>query len=203
MTVASLYSPEQVAEFETISRLIAALLNEGYVKAKPTVCSTPIGIANGALLYNAGLDSGNVARIFIALSSADAGCFKDDHIFHPADFGMPVLVYGHVEQRNALQGSTEHASLGTIVELLCTASADDKAQWANVLIELQNSAANQGIFSYGSQQRRYEYTNKSVAWFAQAIDIGRPNLSSSAIQWEQALVTGHPSHPVSTRWILQ
>jgi hypothetical protein len=61
----------QVAEFETISRLIAALLNEGYVKAKLTSQSTHTGNANGALLHKAEPNNGTVDRILIALLAAD------------------------------------------------------------------------------------------------------------------------------------
>ena len=131
----------QVAEFETISRLIAALLNEGYVKAKLTSPSTPTGNANGALLQKAEPDNGTVDRIWIALLAADTACLEDNHTFHPADFQMPVHVYRHHGRAEDAYGPAEDASLETVVELLC---GGDKAHWGQVLLELQNSAANQG-----------------------------------------------------------
>jgi hypothetical protein len=185
----------QVAEFETISRLIAALLNEGYVKAKLTSQSTPTGNANGALLHKAEPDNGTVDRIWIALLAADTACLEDNHTFHPADFQMPVHVYRHHGRAEDAYGPVEDASLETVVELLC---GGDKAHWGQVLLELQNSAANQGTL-FLSKKHASEANNKSAAWFAQSITVPRPDLSSSALQWEQALVTGHPSHPVSLR----
>jgi hypothetical protein len=179
----------QVAEFETISRLIAALLNEGYVNAKLTS-----GNPNGAFLHNAVPDNGTVGRVWIALLSANTACFKDDHTFHPADFQMPVLVYKHPD------GPAEEASLETVVELLCTIAADEEAHRDQVLVELQNSAANQGTFFLRKPNIGLDRSaNKSAAWFARSINATRPDLSSSALEWEQALVTGHPSHPVSFR----
>jgi hypothetical protein len=131
----------QVAEFETVSRLIAALLNEGYVKAKLTSQSTPTGNANGALLHNAVPDNGTVDRVWIALLAADTVCLEDNHTFHPADFQMPVHVYRHLGRAGNAYGPAEDASLETVVELLC---GGDKANWGQVLLELKNSAANQG-----------------------------------------------------------
>jgi hypothetical protein len=199
MTAAALPGvSRQAAEFETISRLIAALLNEGYVNAELISCPTPTGNPNGAFLHNAVPDNGTVGRVWIALLSANTACFKDNHTFHPADFQTPVLVYKRLGDARNPYGPAEEASLETVVELLCTAAADEKAYWGEVLVELQNSAANQGtLFLYKPNIGLDRSANKSAAWFAQSIDVTRPNLSSSALQWEQALVTGHPSHPVS------
>jgi hypothetical protein len=94
MAVSSPYGNiQQLAEFETISRFVAALLNEGYVKATPTVCSTSVGATDGVLLHDVlrnGRDSG---RVWIALSPTNTRRSKDDHTFHPADFGMPVVLF--------------------------------------------------------------------------------------------------------------
>jgi hypothetical protein len=191
----------QVAEFETISRLIAALLNEGYVEAKITSQSTPTGNTKGALLRNLAPDSSAVGGVWIALHSADAytSIEKGSHIFHPADFRMPVLRYSDLAQAEEADSLAEDASLETVVELL---SADDReANWGQVLAELQNSAANQGTRTTCIQTELLVWASslasKSAAWFSQSVNQRRPDLSSSALQWEQALVTGHPSHPVS------
>jgi hypothetical protein len=83
---------------------------------------------------------------------------------------------------------------------LCTIAADEEAHRDQVLVELQNSAANQGtLFQRKSNIGLNRSANKSAAWFARSINATRPDLSSSALEWEQALVTGHPSHPVSFR----
>jgi hypothetical protein len=199
MTAAALPDvSRQAAEFETISRLIAALLNEAYVNATFTSCSTPTVNAHGAFLHNAVPDNGTVGQVWIALHSANTACSKDNHTFHPADFQMPVLVYNHLGNARNPSGLAEEASLETVVELLCTAAAGEKAHWGQVLVELQNSAANQGtLFLHTPNIGPDRSANKSAAWFAQSINVARPNISSSALQWEQALVTGHPSHPVS------
>ncbi|EME83988.1 uncharacterized protein MYCFIDRAFT_162844 [Pseudocercospora fijiensis CIRAD86] len=92
---------------------------------------------------------------------------------------MPVMVRSGASASDFVK-ETEPATILTIARSLFDIDEKlfDEDSWDQILSQVKNAAQNQ------------------VAWFRWAMKQPRPQITSSALDWEQALVTGHPAHPM-------
>lgn len=128
----------QLAEFETITRLLACLLNESLAcataAARPSIDSSSTGV----LIKSKKERHADRSQIWIASASQELlGLVEGKHLWHPADFRAPVL---------RIDGTRDgSASLDDVIEVLLEALADEWESGVNsTAAQLRNAALNQG-----------------------------------------------------------
>ncbi|PIA89487.1 hypothetical protein CB0940_06892 [Cercospora beticola] len=172
-------SLSQLAEFETISRFVACLLNESLacatVAARPSIDSGSIGVLIGSKKRN----NTENPQIWIASASRELQALVEGkHLWHSADFRAPVLRIDGIRE--------DPASLDDVIEVLLVPLAGEwESGVKSTANQLRNAALNQAV------------------WFEFYARHDRPDLNSTSMQWEQSLITGHPSHPMHRACIAQ
>ncbi|KAF7194679.1 NRPS-independent siderophore synthetase rfs [Pseudocercospora fuligena] len=174
------------AQFETTSRIIAALLNERLIDAIDGKC--PISpSANGIFLTRRASQAPKQVIWIATVEQSHAVVARGTNVFHPADLRLPVLVRSEASASSEFVKETEPAAVLTAAR--CLFDIDEKLfdedSWKQILGQVTNSSQNQ------------------LAWFRWAMKQPRPQITSSALDWEQALVTGHPAHPMHRSCVSQ
>ncbi|KXT04176.1 hypothetical protein AC578_55 [Pseudocercospora eumusae] len=174
------------AQFETTSRVISALLNERLVDSIDGEC--PISPSVKGIFLTRRASQAQRQVIWVATEGqSHAAVTKGTKGFHPADLRMPVLVRSSASASADFVKETEPATILTAARSLFDIDEKlfDEDAWKQILSQVTNASQNQ------------------VAWFHWAMKQPRPQITSSALDWEQALVTGHPAHPMHRSCVAQ
>ncbi|KXT17062.1 hypothetical protein AC579_4327 [Pseudocercospora musae] len=174
------------AQFETTSRVIAALLNERLVDAIDGECPISPSV-NGIFLARKASQAPKQVIWIATAEQSHLAVTKGSNGFHPGDFKMPVLVRSGASSSSDFVKETEPATILTAARSLFDVDEKlfDEDAWKQILSQVTNASQNQ------------------VAWFRCAMKQPRPQITSSALDWEQALVTGHPAHPMHRSCVAQ
>lgn len=172
-------SSAELGQWNTTTRLLASLLNDHMILATPSQLHGGPGLTLHGKQSEPDLES---PAIWIGLS--DAGQLrlvteniKDNAAVFPGDFAPPALIttLGAPEKGSELNLHPAHLfnSLRPVLPPV------DDARWDEVCRELTNSAENGRYWS---------------DWYSSRKPL---SFKSTRLEWEQALYTGHPLHPVS------
>jgi hypothetical protein len=221
---------EERAKFETTRRLLASLANECLVHS--TILK-PSKVDDGSPLWLClserapdpesrhrrctRTSTSNCSRIWVALSSADIKSADDlemkkdavitSHgVLDPEDLVPPVIVEVDTSSPDSTNRRRVELNPGVLFGLMYPWFGDDHEPDGirdQIIEELEDSAANQGLFTTQHFIRLYMHIlTKSVSterWFEAAQKTPPPELHSPSIKWEIAMIRGHPTHPVSSK----
>lgn len=172
-------SSAELGQWNTLTRLLASLLNDHMVVATPCIRGR-----SGLTLHGIHASSEPQSpAIWIALSEAgqlrlvDHNTKNNAAVF-PEDFAPPAVAttFGAPETRSDLDLAP--ARLFNHLRPVLNAPPVDDDRWDEICRELTNSAENG------------HYWNE---WYRHRKPL---SFKSSRLEWEQALYTGHPLHPV-------
>lgn len=174
-------SSAELGQWNTTTRLLATLLNDHMILATPSsVRGTPGLILHGV----SAVSEPRSPAVWIALSEAGQVRLvvhnpKNNTAVFPGDFSPPAVLttYGAPETGSEL--NLHPASLFNHLRAVLDAPPVDDARWDEICRELTNSAENGRYWS---------------EWYSQRKPLA---FESTRLEWEQALYTGHPLHPVS------
>ncbi len=187
------HSLKEQAAFETTSRLLACLVNEGLVKAFTCSNGTCLclrnpqetGTGSDELIVSVGL-----SEVF-----AENATFKlTKSLLHPEDLRLPVAIRhatGDVQYK-----TTEPDPVALFDAIYPWLGGNEDAR-RQIVQELMSSAGNQGELRPALIVRGRICTDRVIAeWFQIAAHTTPPELGSPLIDWERAIIRGHPTHPV-------
>lgn len=172
-------SSAELGQWNTTTRLLATLMNDHMVVATPSRVRDEAGVK---LHSERGDSDPSSPAIWIGLSEAGQLRLvthnkKNNAAVFPGDFTPPAIMttFGGVQPGSDL--NLHPASLFNHLRPVLPQVDDDR--WDEVCRELTNSAENGRYWS---------------DWYSSRKPLG---FKSTRLEWEQALYTGHPLHPVS------
>lgn len=170
-----------LGSWNTSTRVLASLLSDGLVAATPA----PASINGEAyLLIHGKQATPSTPAVWIGLSRAGQQRLADGGAALPAvfpgDFAPPVATTTYGDKgENGVTTYTPAALLSHLRPIIDNPTPIDDGCFKTICSELGNSAANGANW---------------IDWYRTQKVLG---LRSSMLEWEQALYTGHPTHPVS------
>lgn len=174
-------SSTELGQWNTTTRLLATLLNDHMITATPrSVRDEP-----GLLLHGTRESSEPQSpAVWVALSEAGqlrliTHNSKNNAAVFPGDFAPPAVIttFGAPETGSDL--NLHPASLFNHLRSVLSVPPVDDDRWDEICRELTNSAENGRYWS---------------DWYSHRKAL---SFKSTRLEWEQALYTGHPLHPVS------
>lgn len=205
-------SRNQAAEFETTSRLVACLVNEGLVNAT-VVDSTKSDITTWIELHDSKNTQAHAARLGIKVAASShaklAGIRKPPGLFLQPDDLIPPVIFEYRSDGSALGGSKElltcHPSelFDVIANWFLDQGLMESAVQKQITEELTNSAQNQGVPYPSFSDDDPLNSIRLEEWLRVASEESAPELTDPSIKWERAIIRGHPTHPVSALFLLQ
>lgn len=172
-------SSAELGQWNTTTRLLASLLNDHMISATPSRVRDEPGLTLHGQRDESDPES---PAIWIGLSDAGqvrlvTNNIKGNAAVFPGDFAPPALIttFGATGKGSDLNLHPAHL-LNHLRPILPPV---DDARWDEVVRELTNSAENGRYWS---------------DWYSSRNPL---SFKSTRLEWEQALYTGHPLHPVS------
>lgn len=172
-------SSAELGQWNTSTRLLATLLNDHMVVATPCVRGR-----SGLILHGIGAFSEPQSpALWVALSEAGQLRLVDHNIkantaVFPEDFAPPAVTTTFASPDIRSGVDLAPASIFNHLRPVLNAPPVDDDRWDEICCELTNSAENG------------HYWNE---WYRHRKTL---SFKSSRLEWEQALYTGHPLHPV-------
>ena len=187
-------SLRRLAQFETCRRLIACLVNEQLIAASVRLDDARFEHSR-CLRASARQVTENSPTecILVGLNqdfTCDAGPI-DARCLDASDLSLPILIIANGSRELGLKP-------GNLFETMSSWFPVDIAPEVKSQIkqELTNSAENQGLYVTLNRNKIPTEAHCDLeAWFRLLANYV-PELTSSLIDWERAIVTGHPIHPV-------
>lgn len=136
------YTVDEVAQYETTSRVVASLLNEELIRATARHSPVASGPRRGLLLQSYKASEAE-NQVWIALGEEDNFSRTADGItYHPADFRLPVLV--RAPAASEFRRETKPERVAEALRPLLNVDQLQEAAWQSILAQLKNSSENQG-----------------------------------------------------------
>lgn len=187
--------------WETSSRLLATLINEGLVQISVAYGSKEgdLGLRiaprdefvdqfSGSLLVGLHMRTQNVERSIMSMLPIS-----------PDDLALP-LTWEPANASHQTQGVSTDP--GTLFDLIFPWLGYDSACKPQIVAELSCSANFQSRADIRSPLSLHRLTCMKEKWLQQASSRSEPSLHSPLIDWERAIIRGHPSHPVRSLHLL-
>lgn len=174
------FNSEELGKWQTSTRLLASLLNDYMLDLQPAPSNS--GSNQMGLLLHGKKDCGSAPAVWIGLSRAGMRLTEPTSrkpAVFPGDFAPPIAMtnFDYLEQDTKTELSPE-ILFNHLRSVLKINPVEDKL-WNRIASELANSAEN---------GRHW------IEWYSKQKPL---TFKSSVIDWEQALYSRHPFHPVS------
>ncbi|WPB01027.1 uncharacterized protein RHO25_005647 [Cercospora beticola] len=161
------------AAYEVSSRLIASLINEGFLKASP--CKCPIlelsHGASGIRVY--GIAGHEQQELWVGTSRSHGSGAR---LWYPADFVFPVWIRDESSGWCKAHHPRQIAIRAREMSLL--GAAEIEGDWEVIVKQLDSAFSDM------------------VTWLQWGESRLIPTIESPTIAWEQAVVVGHPVNPI-------
>lgn len=186
----AIFSQKDEAQFETSKRLLTQLINEGLVKASINIHKQTLELS--ALSSN---EASAPKMVTVGMNHFPARFTKTDvitSIVRPEFMKSPILLSNGQSEWIEL----EPGAIFTFVSAWFPTEIDPAAV-DRVAQELQNSSLFQGKSDLSISSVSICLNCNTEKWLEIAAHKLPPQLKSPLIEWEQSVIVGHPTHPVS------
>ena len=200
-----------IANFETTKRLLAALVNEQLVTATLLTNSTEqtqLQLQSNEHRPKTPTHHALKDAVIVTISPQSkiyTGSKTTIELIHPEDLTLPILLRRGSSTGTGMQESAV-ADPGIIFDFLDPQLEGEKREDGEALRwrvreELRVSGARQGPCLLPWECRLGQLLTSSMieTWFRWAEKRAEVSLSSPMIDWEMAIIRGHPLHPVGCR----